>query len=75
MCKAVLALTGVAATQSERGTHYSPPLHVEVSTTEISCRKSLSNPKCRSASLLVPAVGTVLSNPSNVPHVTRALAL
>lgn len=61
--------------QSERGTHYSPPLHVEINTTKISRSKSLSNPKCRSVSLLVPAVGGVLSNPSNIPHVTRVLAL
>lgn len=51
VCKAVLTLRGVAAMQSKRGTDYSPPLHVKVSTTKISPSKSLTNPKCRSVSL------------------------
>lgn len=61
--------------QSERGTDYSPPLHVKVSKTKILLHKSLTNPKCRSVSLPVTAVGTVPSNPSNIPHVLHALAL
>lgn len=61
--------------QSERGTDYSPPLDVKVSTTKISHSKSLTNPKCRSVNLPVTAVGTVLSNPSNIPHVICACTL
>lgn len=58
VCKAVLSFIAIAAMENERGTDYSPPPYVKVSTIKVIPSKSLTNCKHRSVSLLVTAVGT-----------------